>query len=106
MAGHGQLVDEFEVGPVQVRVSHSCARRDVYELSTSPPLSEAAMEWLRGRGVAKVDSPALLIVEVAGVHQLTVAPALGRVVAMPKLATERPEQREAAMAVARALTAS
>lgn len=90
---------------MQVRVSHSCVRRDVYELLVTPPISGAALDWLRERGVTKVDSPALLIVDVAGVHQLTVAPALGKVVAMPKLATERPAQREAAIAVARALCA-
>ena len=100
MPAHGDTVDEFRVGTVEVTVRHSCIRRDMYELRRGESLPSGVVDRLRARGQVKADSPALLIVEVPGVHRLTVAPNVGRVVVMPKLATERPDQREAAVAVA------
>lgn len=100
---HGDLVATLREGAVEIRVRHSCIRRDLYELSTTAPLPEPVIEALRKRGTVKADSAALVIVEVAGVHQLTIAPGQGRVVIMPKLATTRAQQRQAALLVARAL---
>lgn len=77
----------------------------MYEMSRGEPLPSGVVTGLRARGQVKADTPALLIVEVPGVHRLTVAPAIGRVVVMPKLATTRPEQREAAVAVAEIVAA-
>ncbi len=105
MPAPGDTVDEFRIGAVEVTVRHSCIRRDLYELRRGEALPATVVARLRERGEVRVDSPALLIVEVSGVHRLTVAPATGRVVIMPKLATERPEQREAALAVAELLAA-
>jgi hypothetical protein len=40
------------------------------------------------------------VIDVPGTHQITVAPERGRVVIMPRMMLERPQQRAAAMEVA------
>lgn len=103
MVSHGELVADFFEGSVAIFVRHSCIRRDLYELKATAPLDEHVVQRLRERGQVQADGAALVIVDVPGVHRLTIAPALGRVVAMPKLATERPDQRQAAIEVARVI---
>ncbi len=105
MPSHGDTVDEFEIGPVRVTVRHSCIRRDMYELRSAASLEDTTVEQLRVLGQVRADSPVLLVVEVPGVHRLTIAPGTGRIVIMPKLATERPDQRRAAVAVAELVAA-
>jgi hypothetical protein len=99
MPSFGEQIDEFTVGTVRVLVRYGCTRRDQYELRNEQPFPDALRERLAVRGVVRGTS-ALFTVDVAGVHQLTVAPASGRLVIMPRLSTGRAAQRAAAVEVA------
>lgn len=102
---YGDLVDQLEVGPLTIVVRHSCVRRDLYEILSKQPVSPALKERLLGRGTVR-GSDALYVVEVPGVHQITVATAAGRIVVMPRIETERPAQRAAVLALAELIIAT
>ncbi len=101
---YGDVVDELAVGPLSITVKHSCIRRDLYDMRLGRGFPEGLRQELNGLGASR-GSDALFVIEVEGVHQITVAAATGRVVVMPKLRTERPAQREAALALAERLAA-
>ncbi len=96
---YGDVVDELSVGRLAITVKHSCIRRDVYDMTLGRPLPPALREELGALGAMR-GGEALYVIEVEGVHQITVAANAGRIVVMPKLATERPDQRAAALALA------
>ncbi|NUQ73575.1 MAG: hypothetical protein HUU21_08475 [Polyangiaceae bacterium] len=99
MPEHGELVGEVIVGPVKVAVRHSCARRDLYELSAPAPLPGALRDQMAALGDLK-GTEALYVVDMPGSQQITVSPRSGRVVIMPRLLRTRPEQRVAALRIA------
>jgi hypothetical protein len=96
---YGELVEELELGALTVVVRHSCIRRDLYELSSKAPYGLALKERLAQRGAMR-GSDALYVVEIEGVHQITVASAAGRIVVMPRIETERADQRAAVLELA------
>jgi hypothetical protein len=100
MAEYGDLIDELRVGPLTVQVKHSCVRRDLYEIHTPAPLPAEVRSCLARYGTMR-GTDRLYVVEVPEVHQITVAPAAGRVVIVPRMQPARTEQRRAATAVAR-----
>lgn len=102
MPSYGDRIDEFEVGSVKVIVRYGCARRDQYELKTSPPLPRSFRDALAATGVVK-GSESLYVVDVPETHQITVAPNQGRVVIMPRLSLPREQQRAHATEVAKLL---
>lgn len=104
MSAFGDLVDEYVIGAVRVYVRYGCVRRDQYELR-SAPLPPQLRDELAQNGTVR-GSEVLYVVDVEGVHQITVAPARGRVLVMPRLSRERAEQRRAADGVAAIVDAS
>jgi hypothetical protein len=103
-AANGAIKDEFDVDHVHVTVRHGCTRRDQYELRVAAPIAAHVRAQISARGDAR-DIGALLVVEVSGVHQITVAAEQGRVVVMPRMTRDRALQRDDMMAVARILAA-
>jgi hypothetical protein len=99
MSSFGDQIDEFQVGPVRVIVRYSCVRRDQYELLAQTEFPAELQARLAAHGTLR-GTPVLYTVDVTGTHQLTVAPRRGRLVIMPRLTVERPQQRESALAVA------
>lgn len=99
MPEHGEHVDELTIGPVRVVVRHSCARRDMYELSAPAPLPAKLRSLMAELGDAR-GTDALYVIDVPGTQQITVAPKTGRIVIMPRLSRTRDEQRAAALRVA------
>jgi hypothetical protein len=91
----GDLIDSYAVGAVRVVVRYGCAQRDQYELRVEGALPAALKESLARSGQLR-GSDILYVIEVEGVHQITVAPAQGRIVVMPRLARDRASQRRAA----------
>lgn len=104
MSAFGDLVDEYEIGAVRVYVRYGCVRRDQYELRAAP-LPPQLRDELARTGTVR-GSEVLYVVDVEGVHQITVAPAQGRVLVMPRLSRGREEQRRAADGVAALVDAS
>lgn len=100
----GDLIESYSVGRVQVQVKYGCVRRDQYDMRVPPPLPSALRAELARRGSVR-GGDALYVVEIEGVHQVTVAPAQGRVVVMPRMGCERDAQRAAADELARTLDA-
>jgi hypothetical protein len=98
----GDTIDAFDVGPVRVTVRYSCVRRDQYELVVKGELPAELMERLAKAGSVR-GSPVLYVIDIPGAYQLTVAPAAGRIVLMPRLTTERAAQRAHALDVANAV---
>lgn len=92
----GELIDQFEVGTLAVRVTKSCARRDLYDARAPGPLPLALRDVLAARG-SLAGNDALWIVDVPGVHRITVSAATGRIVILPRMEPERPAQRAAVM---------
>jgi hypothetical protein len=99
MAAYGDVLEELDVGDVRVVVRYGCTRRDQYDLRCPLPLPPALREALGARGPLR-GNDALYVIDVPGIHQITVAPERGRVVIMPRMTLERPAQRAAAMEVA------
>src|SRR5690349_14340972 len=99
MQKYGDPVDELSVGPVRVVVRYSCARRDMYELKAPAPLPGALRASLTELGALR-GTDVLYVVDVAQTHQITVAPATGRIVIMPRLTAPRDKQRASALEVA------
>lgn len=104
MSAFGDLVDEYSVGAVRVYVRYGCVRRDQYELR-AVPLPPKLRDDLARAGAVR-GSEVLYVVDVEGVHQITVAPAQGRILIMPRLSRSREEQRRAADEVAAMIDAS
>lgn len=104
MSSLGEPIEEFAIGAVRVLVRHGCVRRDQYELLTAQPLPAELSERLAALGKRR-GTPILYTVDVEGVHQLTVAPARGRLVIMPRLTVDRAAQRASAVAVAELIAA-
>ncbi|MCC6554470.1 MAG: hypothetical protein IT372_15940, partial [Polyangiaceae bacterium] len=84
---------------------YSCSRRDQYELTAPGPFPPALRERLAGRG-AITGGAALWMLDVPGAYQLTVAPLAGRALLVPRLSTEPPAQRSAAIEIAAAIDAA
>ena len=103
-ATNGAIKDEFDVEHVHVIVRHGCTRRDQYELRVAAPIGADVRAEICARGEARDLGP-LLVVEVSGVHQITVAAEQGRVVVMPRMTRDRAFQRDDMMAIARILAA-
>jgi hypothetical protein len=101
---YGEPLEELQVGPLRVEIKHNCIRRDLYEISLAGAFPPSTRALLAPLGAVR-GGDTLFVVDVAGVHRITVAPRAGRVVVMPKLATERPAQRSAALALAARLAA-
>lgn len=101
---YGDVVDALSVGPLAITIKHSCVRRDLYDMTLGRAFPPALRAELAPLGATR-GSDALYVIEVEGVHQITVASAAGRIVVMPKLATERSQQREAALALAEKVAA-
>jgi hypothetical protein len=91
----GDLIESYEIGAVRVVVRYGCAQRDQYELRVQGALPARLKETLAGSGHLR-GSDLLYVIEIEGVHQITVAPAQGRIVVMPRLACDRASQRRAA----------
>lgn len=90
---------ELMVGCVRVLVRYGCVRRDQYELLTPHALPAALRQQLAHQGTLR-GSDVLYTVDVPARHQITVAPAKGRIVVMPRLQLERAAQRQHALALA------
>lgn len=105
MPSFGDPMEELLVGPVRVIVRYSCVRRDQYDLLTPQPFPAPLNDKLAALGVRR-GTDVLYTIDVAGVHQLTVAPERGRLVIMPRLSTPRDAQRAAAIAVAELIAES
>ena len=93
MPAHGERVDGWTIGPIRVDVRHSCIARDLYEITVDGPLPASLHEALGREGAVRGAAAVLYVVEIAGRHQITVAPARGRLVVMPRLQIDRPTQR-------------
>ena len=96
----GNPVDAFSVGSLSVTVRYGCVRRDQYELIAPGPFPATLQALLSSRPGAELrGTDALFIIDMPGVHQITVATARGRMVVMPRLSITRPEQRAAVLAL-------
>jgi hypothetical protein len=80
------------VGALRVEVTRSCARRDLYDLRLGRPIDPALREALAPWGSLQ-GSAALWVVDAPGRYRITVAPAAGRVVILPRMEPSRAEQR-------------
>ena len=89
----------MRVGRVSIVVRYNCIRRDLYELETGEPFPDAVRGYFDSLAPLR-GGRTLFVLDVAGLHRLTVAMPTGRIVLMPKLATERAGQRRAALALA------
>lgn len=76
----------------------------MYELSAPSPLPGSLRASLGSLGSLR-GGDALYVVDVPGTHQITVSPATGRIVIMPRLMTERSAQRASAISVAELIAA-
>ena len=97
--GAGAILETLYVGSLEVRVTRSCARRDLYDIRAGRPLPDTLRAELSARGAA-TGSALLWVVDVPGVHRITVAAATGRIVVLPRMEPERPAQRAAALELA------
>lgn len=97
------LPETLHVGALEVRVTRSCARRDLYDMRAGRALPRELRAELSARGTAS-GGDALWIVDVPGVHRITAAAATGRIVVLPRMEPERPAQRAAALELARWIT--
>lgn len=104
MAEHGDHLEELEVQGVCVVVRFGCVRRDIYELTTASRFPSALRETLGAHGTLK-GTPALYVVDVPGVHQITIASERGRAVIMPRFSQPREAQRAAALQIASLIAA-
>lgn len=98
---YGDLIEELRVGPLLVRVKYCCLQRDLYDVTLGEPFPPSLPAAL-GAGSAP---RALHVIDVPGVHRLTLAPDAGRVVVMPKLKRERADQRAAVIALCERIAA-
>lgn len=90
----------LSIDGLEVRVTRSCARRDLYELRLGRRLPLSLRTKMTELGVA-TGNDVLWIVDVAGAHRITVAAATGRIVVLPRMEPERSSQRAAAIAFTR-----
>ena len=103
----GALIDELVVGRIRVAVRYGCARRDQYELDVGRALPFGLRAQLAALpGATDKGTELLYVVELAGIHQITVASSRGRIVVMPRLSTERPAQRKAVIALCHLIDAT
>jgi hypothetical protein len=100
---YGDALEELRVGPLLVRVKYNCLRRDLYDVTLDGPFPPGLSAVLGGGPAG--EARALHVIDVPGVHRLTLAPAAGRIVVMPKLNTERADQRAAVLALCERITA-
>lgn len=98
-ASHGEVLERFHVGAVAVTRRYGCIRRDQYELTAPEPFPEGLRERLAARGTIQ-GSAVLYVLDIPEAYQLTVAPRAARAVLMPRLSTEPPFQRTAAVEIA------
>jgi hypothetical protein len=98
---YGDLIEELSVGPLLVRVKYNCLQRDLYDVTLGEPFPPGLPAALG----ADAGGAPLHVIDVPGVHRLTLAPAAGRVVVMPKLKTERADQRAAVIALCERIAA-
>ncbi len=101
---YGAVLEVLTVGAVTVSRRYGCIRRDQYELRGAAAFPAALRDRLAARG-AITGRAALYVLDVPGEFQLTVAPGAGRALLMPRLASERPAQRQAALAIAAVVNA-
>lgn len=101
---YGDRVDAFHVGPLRVEVKYSCIRRDMYDITLGAPFP-AGIRALFERHASVRGNDVVFVLDVEGVHRITVSVPTGRIAVMPKLATERAAQREAALALAHEVAA-
>ena len=95
---------ELVVGCVWVLIRYGCVRRDQYELLTDCALPDALKGTLASLGELR-GTDTLYTVDVPATHQITVAPARGRIVVMPRLSLDRPTQRHNALELAALVSA-
>ncbi|APR80003.1 Hypothetical protein A7982_05350 [Minicystis rosea] len=103
-ASFGEVLERLSVGMVSVTRRYGCVRRDQYELTAPRPFPAALRDRLAARGSIK-GSAALYVLDVQEAFQLTVAPLSARALLMPRLSTEPPFQRSAALEMAALLDA-
>jgi hypothetical protein len=101
-ASHGDVLERFHVGVVAVTRRYGCIRRDQYELTAPAPFPPALRARLAERGAVQ-GSAVLYVLDIPEAYQLTVAPLAARAVLMPRLSTEPPFQRTAALEIANLL---
>ncbi|AKF10803.1 hypothetical protein [Sandaracinus amylolyticus] len=97
----GELLDRFTVGALDVRVTRSCARRDLYDVRApgALPLALRSAMVARAEGATLAGNDLLWVIDVPHVHRITVSAASGRIAVLPRMETERPDQRAAVMAL-------
>lgn len=102
VASFGEVLDRIELCHVAITRRYGCIRRDQYELTAHHPFPATFRDWLESRGVLR-QTGALYVLDAQSRYQLTVAPAAGRALLVPRLSLDLSLQREAALEVARAL---
>lgn len=98
----GDVLEVLAVGRVTVTRRYSCIRRDQFEITARGPFPSTFRELLAQRGPLRGGAQ-LYVLDVTEAFQLTVAPGAGRALLVPRLSTELPWQRRAALEIAEGL---
>lgn len=98
----GDVLEVLTVGRVTITRRYSCIRRDQFEITAPGPFPRSFRELLALRGALR-GSAQLYVLDVPEAFQLTVAPGAGRALLVPRLSTELPWQRRAALEIAEGL---
>lgn len=106
-AGFGAVLGVREVGPVRVTRRYGCSKRDHFEytLANGGSFPGVFSERVRALGPCS-GGAALFVLDLAGRFQLTVAPAAGRAVLVPRMGSTREAQARDGDMVAALLAAS
>lgn len=98
----GDVLEVLTVGRVTITRRYSCIRRDQFEITARGPFPGRFRDVLAQRGTLR-GSAQLYVLDVPEAFQLTVAPGAGRALLVPRLSTELPWQRRAALEIAEGL---
>ncbi|MBL8684711.1 MAG: hypothetical protein JNK05_36380 [Myxococcales bacterium] len=86
-----QHATSLQIGSLSVSVTRSCVRRDLYDLTVGRALDAALRGELERWGAVR-GPPNLWVIDVPQRHRITIAPAIGRVVILPRIERSRDEQ--------------
>lgn len=101
-ASFGDVLEEIALRHVKIIRRYGCIRRDHYELKTDAAIPDGFRDYLATLGALQ-QTKTLVILDVPGAYQLTLAPLAGRMMVVPRLALDLPRQASVISEIAKKL---